>query len=237
MFLKKLIVALSFAVSVSHAETASLETEHFQVCETQPNEKIVVKYKDLISPELDCVNIYQSRAKEISKNKLLLSSVIGHGTGFNIEKLFIIRVIDDDSNMKFIKMLLRLFVRTKRKLRRYGLFKRKLRIYSLSNKEIFEQLRKRTKFEIMENRLKIIIDNKEVYNGSIKIDKNHYVDYCDEYFMFNLKNELSITTSICKKGNDATIYPDFLGDITFKIVYKIDNKNLKVLLQEPLFTK
>ena len=202
MFLNKLIFAISFAVSVSHAETASLETEHFKICETQPNKKIVVKYEDLISPELDCVNIYQSRAKEISKNKLLLSSVIGHGTGFNIEKLFIIRVIDDDSNMNFIKRLLRLFVRTKRKLRTYGLLKRKLRIYSLSNNEIFEQLRKRTKFEIMENRLKIIIDNKEVYNGSIKIDKNHYVDYCDEYFMFNLENELSITTSIRKKKRD-----------------------------------
>ena len=224
-------------MSVSHAETASLETEHFKICETQPNKKIVVKYEDLISPELDCVNIYQSRAKEISKNKLLLSSVIGHGTGFNIEKLFIIRVIDDDSNMNFIKRLLRLFVRTKRKLRTYGLLKRKLRIYSLSNNEIFEQLRKRTKFEIMENRLKIIIDNKEVYNGSIKIDKNHYVDYCDEYFVFNLENELSITTSICKKEKDVAIYPDFLGDITFKIVYEIENGDLKFSLQEPLFTK
>ena len=220
--IKKLIFGIAVAVSVCYAETTNLETEHFKICETCPQEKIVIKYEDFVSPELDCVNIYQSKAKELTKNELLLSSVIGHGTGFNVEKLFIIQVVDDTANMNFIEKI-------------FSLKKRKLMIYSLSNEEIFNQLRKRTKFEITKNRLRIIIDNKEVYEGSIKMGENYYVDYCDEYFTFNLDNKLSLTVGICKKKKDEATYPDFIGDMKFEIAYKIENKELHFSLKKPIF--
>ena len=126
-----------------------METDPFKIYEPQPNSKIVVKHDDLVSSEIDCVNIYQSKVKEVDKNELLLSSVIGHGTGFNVEKLFIIRI---DPVKNFIKRI----SSNKR---------RDLKIYSVSNKEVFKQLRQRTKFEVTKNWLKIIVDGKEIYEA------------------------------------------------------------------------
>ena len=98
-----------------------------------------------MSPEIDCVDIHPSKAKEITRNELLVSLVIGHGTGFNVEKLFVIQVDDNKTDMNFIQ---KIFTRKKRKYK----------IYSLKNEEIFTQLRKRTKFQVIGAHLKIIID-------------------------------------------------------------------------------
>ncbi len=220
MDIKKLIFAVSVIISASLAETANIATEHFKICETQQNEKIVIKYEDLISPEIDCINIYQSKAKEISKNELLLSSVVGHGTGFNVEKLFVIQIDNNNSGMNFIQ---KIFLKKKQNIK----------IYPISNEEIFNQLRKRTKFQVIGGCLKVIIDEQEKYNSSLNIEDDSYIDYCEEYFEFNLNSTPSVTVSICKKKKSEVTYPDFVGDVTFDIVYEIKNGDLKFSLKEP----
>lgn len=191
-------------ISVCFADVLNLETEHFKVYEVRHGEKVVVKHENFISSELDCAILYQSKVHEISKDELLFSSVIGHGTGFNIEKLFIIQAENTG-----------------------------LRIYSISGNEILKQLRKRTKFEILKNNLKIIIDNKIFYKGKINMGAEYYIDYCDECFYFNFDNKLSITATICKKGKDNAMYPDFVKNITFDIGYKIENDKVKFCLSNP----
>ena len=173
-----------------------------------------------MSPEIDCVDIHPSKAKEIIRNELLVSLVIGHGTGFNVEKLFVIQVDDNKTDMNFIQKI-------------FTGKKRKYKIYSLKNEEIFTQLRKRTKFQVIGAHLKIIIDWQEKYNSSLNIEDGCCIDYCEEYFEFNLNNRLSITVNICKKKKGNLTYPDFIGDIIFEVVYEIKNSNLNFLLTEP----
>lgn len=149
-----------------------------------------------------------------------LASVVGHGTGFNVEKLFIIQVVEGNSGTNFI----------------YRLFSKKkkyLKIYSIPNEEIFNQVQKRTKFEIVKNNLNIIIDNKKIYEGKIKIGTDYYIDYCSEYFVFNLDGKLNIAISVCLKKKDEVVYPEFVGEIRFDISYKIENDKLEFSLTNP----
>ena len=215
--IKTLISGILLAISVCFAEIVSIGTEHFKIYEKQPNSKIVVKYDDLGSSEIDCTNIYQSKAKEISKNELLLSSVIGHGTGFNIEKLFIIQVSPVEN---FIKRI-------------FSNKKRILNTYNISNDEIFKQLRIRTKFELTDGNLKIFIDGQEKYKGNLIIEDDYFIDYCEEYFAFNLDDRLSITINICKKKKSEASYPDFIGSIKFDISYKVKNNKIEFVLSNP----
>ena len=213
----KLIAGVLLVSSVFGAVMANIETGHFKIFETQPNSKIVVKYDYCVSPEIDCANIYQSKAKEISKNELILSSVIGHGTGFNIEKLFIIQVSPVEN---FIKRI-------------FSNKKHILHIYNISNAEIFNQLRKRTKFEVTDGNLKIFIDGQEKYKGNLIIEDDYFIDYCEEYFAFNLDDELSITINICRKKKAEASYPDFIGSIKFVISYKVKNNKIEFVLSKP----
>ena len=218
---KKLIWGALCAISVGYAEIRSLETSHFRICETLPNEKIVVKYGDLVSPELECVNIYQTKFYEISKNELLLSRVIGHGTGFNVEELTLIRVVSDTNAMNFFT---RIFSN-----------KKSLEIYNASNRQIFDRLRKRTKFHISENEMVIAIDGKEIHRQKLNIDTNCYIDYADECFTFDLGKQSSISINICKKHRYKIIYPDYICSIKFDIQYKTSNSTLEITLKNPRF--
>lgn len=202
----KLIWGILSTTSVCFADVLNLETEHFRVCEVRHGEKVVVKHENFTSSGLECAILYQSKVHEISKDKLLFSSVIGHGTGFNIEKLFIIQAEETG-----------------------------IRTYNISGDEILKQLKKRTKFEVLKNNLKIIIDNKILYKGKINMDAKYYIDYCEECFYFNLDNKLSITATICKKEKDKAIYPDFVGNITFDIDYVIKDSKLEFSLGKPVF--
>ena len=217
MCIKKFCAMSLFTFSALCSEITSQKTSHFKICATQQNSKIVVKYDDLVSSEIECANIYQSKAKEISKNELILSSVIGHGTGFNIEKLFIIQVSPVEN---FIKKI-------------FSNKKHILHIYNISNAAIFNQLRKRTKFEVTNGKLKIFIDGQEKYKGNLLLEGDYYIDYCKEYFAFNLDDKLSITINICKKKKDEANYPDFVGSITFDVSYKVKNNKIEFILSNP----
>lgn len=73
LYIRKLILGILLSVPVFYTETdaemAKMETEHFQMYEIIPNEKITIKCGNLVSSELDCVNLYQSRVQEINENE------------------------------------------------------------------------------------------------------------------------------------------------------------------------
>lgn len=211
-----------WGISFCYSEVVNVETSHFRICETTPNKKFVVKHGDLSSPEFECANVALTKVHEISKNELLLSRATGHGTGFNVEELTLIQVIDEAANANFLS---RIFSRKKQSFK----------VFAFSNEEIFKQIRKRTKFKISSGELAVTIDDKEIYRHKVKVDVNYYIDYCDEYFTFDLDKQPSVSISICTKHKNEATYPNFVGSVRFDIHYRISGTVVETELINPRF--
>ena len=224
LLIRKLICMVLWGTSIGCGEINNIETSHFRICETVPNKKFIVKYGNLTSSEFECANIHLAKVYEVSKNELLLSRAIGHGTGFNVEELVLIQVVDNAVEMNFIS---RIFSRKRQSFK----------VYTFSNEEIFKQIRKRTKFKISEGEFVVIIDDKETHRDKLNVDANYYIDYCDEYFTFDLDKQPSASIAICTKHKNEVTYSDFIGSIRFDMRYKVNGSTVKIKLVNPRFEK
>lgn len=219
-----IFLLVSLGSNALAAEKVLLETAHFQICETKPGAKVAVKYgHELTSPEFECLSTLGEpvRAREISDDKLIMSCVTGHGSGFHQEKLFLAQVIGvSDEKMPAGKSF---------------------KILSFSNEKFFAQARDKTKFEMDADKVKVFIDGKKLAeftlpenNDTNAFENNtrYTIDYCDENFSFDLRNTPKIKMTIASKQAN-TAYPEFIGDISFNIVYFIEQDKLGISLETP----
>ena len=230
--MKKFVIALLMPIIACFAsETMICNTKHFQVYETVPFKKIIVKYDDrLTSEEFDCVN-QRTEIFEVDNHTALFSRCTGSGTGFNLNELSLLTVSDDST---FVGIIHKIF----------GKKTEQFKVYTFPNEEFFNIARDKTKIKLTDKTVGISVDGSPLAKFDIRsilkengihLDEDYFADFDLDQLSFGFEDlkspRINFVIGLSKK--DEAVSPHYLAELSFAVNFSVKSGTLEFSLEDP----